>query len=196
MRGFGSWSPWPLLAAALIFPSWPAAAKPKPLEGPVPAFVEEVIDGDSLRVRARIWLGQELQVEVRLNGVDTAEMHARCDRERELATSARELLQQAVGQRRVLLRNIREDKYAGRVIADVADEQGNSLSAALLKAKLARVYHGGRRDSWCSDDAGLPDGSPAAPTAAPAPAEPQPGLLRSSLERIRSYAQRLGDKKD
>ncbi len=126
-----------------------ATARPKPLEGPIPAFVERVIDGDTLVVRARIWLGQELRVMVRVAGIDAPEMRARCNKERQLARSARHFVKRLVGQSKITLNNIRQGKYAGRVIATVTDNSGSSLSAQLLDANLARPYKRGRRKSWC-----------------------------------------------
>jgi endonuclease YncB( thermonuclease family) len=127
-----------------------ALARPKPLAGPIPAFVERVVDGDTLVVRARIWLGQELRVKVRISGIDAPEMRARCDKERELAHSARHFVKRLVGQHKIMLTRIRQGKYAGRVIAEVHDASGSSLSAQLLKARLARPYRRGRRKSWCT----------------------------------------------
>ena len=126
-----------------------ADARPKALKGPVPAFVERVIDGDTLLVRAQIWLGQELKVMVRINGIDAPEMRARCRSERQMALSARQLVKRLVGQRKISLSHIRQGKYAGRVIAEVTDKNGALLSAQLLKANLARPYKRGRRQSWC-----------------------------------------------
>jgi len=126
-----------------------ATARPKPLEGPIPAFVERVVDGDTLLVRARIWLGQELRVMVRVAGIDAPEMRARCDKERRLAHSARYFVKRLVGQRKITLSDIRQGKYAGRVIATVTDNNGSSLSAQLLDANLVRPYKRGRRKSWC-----------------------------------------------
>ena len=127
-----------------------AQARPKALEGPVPAFVERVVDGDTLVVRARIWLGQELRVMVRINGIDAPEMRSRCKEERQLALSARRFVKTLVGQRKITLSHIRQGKYAGRVIAEVTDKSGSLLSARILKARMARPYHRGRRKSWCS----------------------------------------------
>ena len=56
----------------------PAAGAEDILTGPVPAVVEDVIDGDTLRVRARIWLGQDLAIYVRLAGVDAPEVRGSC----------------------------------------------------------------------------------------------------------------------
>ncbi|MCP4934525.1 MAG: hypothetical protein GY927_10060 [bacterium] len=127
-----------------------ATARPKALAGPIQAFVERVVDGDTLVVRARIWLGQELKVMVRISGIDAPELRARCDKERQIAVSARQFVKRLVGQRKVTLSHIRQGKYAGRVIADVTDKSGSPLSAHLLKANLARPYHRGRRKSWCT----------------------------------------------
>ena len=44
------------------------------LPGPIAADVIKVIDGDTLPVRARIWLGQEVEINVRLADVDTPEL--------------------------------------------------------------------------------------------------------------------------
>ena len=128
-------------------------ARPKMLKGPIPAFVERVIDGDTLVVRARIWLGQELRVKVRIHGIDAPELRSRCLKEHELAVSARHLVKQLVGQRKISLSHIRQGKYAGRVVAKVTDTNGSSLSTPLLKANLARPYFRGRRKSWCGREA-------------------------------------------
>ena len=128
----------------------PLAAKPKPLVGPVPAFVERVIDGDTIDVRARIWLGQEIRVRVRIRGVDAPEMKARCPVERELAVRARDYVTRAIAQRKISLTNISQGKYAGRVIASVALDTGETLAHALIRLKLGRAYRKGRRTGWCS----------------------------------------------
>lgn len=181
MRRFACLLPAAGLAAAVVSILSPAAmARPKPLEGPIPAFVEQVVDGDTLQVRARIWLGQELQVLVRLKGVDAPEMKARCDEERQMARSARDFVQRAVGQRKVLLSQIREDKYAGRVVAEVAGEDGRSLSARLIEAKLARAYQRGPRLGWCERASAE---TPARPMA-------EKGIIPASLDAIRSFARR------
>ena len=124
------------------------------LPGPVPAAVEEVLDGDTLRVRARIWLGQELSVLVRLAGVDAPEANGTCPRERSLARLARAFVASrlaggANGTAGVSLREIRYGKYARRVVARVETDAGSDLSAALLAAGLARPYYGGARPDWC-----------------------------------------------
>ncbi len=151
MAGFKKWGIVLILIVSFAaLRSLEVLARPKALAGPIPAFVERVIDGDTLVVRARIWLGQELKVMVRISGIDAPELRARCDKERKMAVSARQLVKRLVGQRKVTLSHIRQGKYAGRVIADVIDKSGSSLSVHLLKANLARPYRRGRRKSWCA----------------------------------------------
>ena len=129
-----------------LAPAWPAEKLP----GPVPAEVLRVIDGDTLAVRARIWLGQVVAVHVRLAGIDAPEMHARCAHERTLALAARDALARraAVGGI-VQLVDVRNDKYGGRVIARVLDARGDDLGTAQITAGLARAYRGHARQPWC-----------------------------------------------
>lgn len=140
--------------AAVLLPVALAVAGPAQadmLPGPVEARVIDVIDGDSLRVRAQIWLSQEVETIVRLDGVDAPELRARCDVEKETALAARAFLERqvAAADRRVLLTGISQDKFGGRVLATVTDATGHDLARALTEAGLARVYRGGRRAPWC-----------------------------------------------
>ncbi len=141
---------------ALILTLAGAARGGERLAGPVPAVVTEVVDGDTLEVRARIWLGQELAIRVRLAGIDAPEAGSRCAEERALALRARAFLAErlvpAPGDPPpvVRLRDIRNGKYAGRVLARVEAPAGFDLGAALLAAGLARRYDGSRRAPWCA----------------------------------------------
>jgi endonuclease YncB( thermonuclease family) len=136
--------------AGLVLAGTPtAAAAGEILPGPVPAQVVSVIDGDTLVVRARIWLGLELETRVRISGIDTPELRGGCVRERALAERARRLVVEIVAGREVVLREVRLGKYAGRVVARVATDDGRDLGSILLSAGLARTYDGGPRGDWC-----------------------------------------------
>jgi len=128
----------------------PSVVAAERLAGPLAATVEEVVDGDTLAVRVRIWLGQELVVLVRLRGIDAPERRGACPAERALAEEARLRLTRLVGAGPVMLTAIEADKYAGRVVADVAVAGGGSPAAELVVAGLARPYDGGRRRPWCA----------------------------------------------
>jgi endonuclease YncB( thermonuclease family) len=129
-------------------PLRPPAAR-EVLPGPIVAQVLNVIDGDTLVVRARIWVGQDLEIKVRLAGVDAPELRGRCDFERAQARRARDFVRERVAAGRVRLHLIQYGKYAGRVLARVESESGGDLGTALIKAGLARAYGGGKRPGWC-----------------------------------------------
>ena len=151
MRNSGTWSLLGAgLAAALVLAGLAQSSPAREtLPGPVPARVIEVIDGDTLMVRAKVWIGQEIEIKVRLEGVDAPELGGKCERERTLAQRARALIMVKVRDGKVLLNRVQYGKYAGRVVARVETSAGEDLSAALLAANLARAYRGGRRRSWC-----------------------------------------------
>lgn len=117
-------------------------------EGPVNADVVHVVDGDTFEARAAIWLGQSIEVRVRIAGADAPELHARCDEERARAEAARDRLIHRIEGAQVRLSQVHYDKYGGRVDATVRDSSGD-VGAALIAAGLARPYHGGRRSGWC-----------------------------------------------
>jgi endonuclease YncB( thermonuclease family) len=120
------------------------------LQGPYEARVIDVLGGDTLVVRARIWLGTEMELRVRLSGVDAPELNGRCEAEIRLARDARNALARLVGGGTIRLRNIRYGKYAGRVVARVETERGQDVALSLSARRLVRVYAGGRRPDWCA----------------------------------------------
>ncbi|HYD70651.1 thermonuclease family protein [Azospirillum sp.] len=138
-----------LLAAVVMIASAPALAERPVLPGPIPADVLEVVDGDTLAVRATVWLGHSVETRVRLEGIDTPERRAQCPQEKQLAEAAHERLRALVADGRVTLLDVQNDKYGGRVRARVLTAAGADVAEALLTAGLARRYHGERRQSWC-----------------------------------------------
>jgi len=133
--------------------------RPKPpantLAGPVPAEVVRVVDGDTLLVRAHIWIGQQVEVAVRIRGIDAPELKAGCAGEHALALSAADFVRRAVSGQTVQLSAVSGGKYFGRVLADVTTADGRALGPELVAAGLARPYDGGARQSWCTGAAGL-----------------------------------------
>ena len=119
-------------------------------DGPVSAHVTHVIDGDTFEAAALIWLGEAIDVRVRIEGIDAPELHARCAKERDRAEAARDYLARRIEGGDVRLSQVHYDKYGGRVDATVEDGQG-SIAAAMIRAQLARPYRGGRRAGWCDD---------------------------------------------
>jgi endonuclease YncB( thermonuclease family) len=139
-------SVWLVVACGLALAA-PARAEEMP--GPVRAEVLAVVDGDTLRVRAHVWLGQSIDVLVRIRGIDTPELRGACAGEKERARAAAVGLAAALEGDSVVLTRIAGDKYFGRVVADVATAGGADLATGLLRAGFGRPYEGGRRAGWC-----------------------------------------------
>ncbi|HET7715051.1 MAG TPA: thermonuclease family protein [Bauldia sp.] len=138
-----------LALAAALFSTSPLAAGAEVIAGPVPAEVIRVVDGDTLALRARVWIGLEVTVNARIRGIDAPERNGKCAREKALAETARLRLAAAAGDGKVRLTRIENDKYAGRVIADIVTDAGTDLAEAMLASGLVRAYDGGTRDPWC-----------------------------------------------
>ena len=120
------------------------------ITGPIEARILDVVDGDTIVVKARIWLGQDVETRVRLVGVDAPELKGACERERALAVAARDFVRARVGGAAVVLTDVRYGKYAGRVLARVRAPGGEDLSAALIAAGLGGAYDGRTRAPWCT----------------------------------------------
>ena len=69
------------------------------LAGPYPAEVERIVDGDTLAVRVAIWLEQDLNVLVRIRGIDAPELRGRCDDETDRGREAATVALEAAGHR-------------------------------------------------------------------------------------------------
>jgi micrococcal nuclease len=111
--------------------------------------VIRVVDGDTIEVRAKIWLGLELTVSARIRGIDAPELRGKCRQESMMAAAATDRLVEVTSGTGVRLTKIEEDKYAGRVVADVTTSDGTEVAAVMLASGLVRAYDGGARGAWC-----------------------------------------------
>ena len=140
-----AWS-W-LLRIALFLVLSPATLAGPDLPGPIPAELVRVIDGDTIEVRARIWLDLDLTTRVRLAGIDAPELVGGCPEERRLAGLARDRLAALLGRGPVRLADIQRDKYGGRVVAEVLLADGRRASEALLASGVAALSSA--PGGWC-----------------------------------------------
>lgn len=128
-----------------------AWSKANYLAGPVEAELVEVLDGDTIRVRAKIWLDQSISILVRLNGIDAPELRRpKCAAEKELAIKSRQYLASLLSEQSLQLRSIQGGKYFGRVVAIVQTDQSDNLSQDMFQSGLARLYKKGKRKGWCT----------------------------------------------
>ncbi|QQX78530.1 thermonuclease family protein [Shewanella sp. KX20019] len=114
------------------------------------ADVVSIYDGDSFTVNIKEWpdiVGH--RIPIRIYGIDTPELRGKCQAEKELARLAKQFTVQALREAEVIeLKDIQRGKYF-RLIADVYLD-GKSLSNMILEANHARLYVGGKRESWCN----------------------------------------------
>lgn len=112
--------------------------------GAVNADVVRVIDGDTVEVRAAIWLGQSLVTRVRLAGIDAPDRD--CP---EARARARERARDLLGAT-TTVSAIHWGKYAGRVMGRLSTWDGRDLSDVLVAEGLAKPYGGrGPRPGHC-----------------------------------------------
>ena len=97
---------------------------------------------------------RDVEIRVRLLGIDAPEMRGKCETERSLAVAARDRVRARVLGRSVMLWDVEYGKYAGRVTARITLADGTDLAAELGQDGFARPYDGGTRGSWCPE----PDG--------------------------------------
>lgn len=114
--------------------------------------VTKVIDGDTLKVKIE-GFPQELEdhLSIRVLGVDTPEKgkRAKCDKERKLGEAATAFTEKMLLTSKVVIfKDIKWDKYGGRILAHVIID-GKRLDLELIKANLAREYHGEKKKGWC-----------------------------------------------
>jgi micrococcal nuclease len=115
----------------------------------IPIEVLRVIDGDTVEVRAQIWLDQHITTKVRLRSIDAPELNAKCPAEAKMAEASRHRLTTLIGAGQAYLTDLGRDKYGGRVVGTILTHQGDNIAASLLAGGHVRPYNGGKRGSWC-----------------------------------------------
>lgn len=125
------------------------AYKRSHMSGPFAFEVLDVLDGDTFRARIPIWLDQNIVIKIRLRDIDTPEMNGKCAAEKQLARKARDFTAQWLAQKDLQLVDVSYGTYVDRVLATTQAKSGETLSAALLKANLAKPYRG-KRAKWCA----------------------------------------------
>jgi len=111
--------------------------------------VTSIYDGDTFRANIKDYpkiVGYRMSV--RILGIDTPEMRAKCSKEKELARSAKKLTVSLLrNAKKIELRNIKRGKYF-RLLADVYVDDV-SIADELLKNGFAVKYDGGTKIDWC-----------------------------------------------
>lgn len=115
-----------------------------------------IIDGDTIaiNIQKESPLIQKLGLNVRIKGIDAPERgsKAKCEKERIKAEEAQKFVNELVGvigEKELLLSEIKWDKYGSRLVA-VVKVGGVDIAKALLNRGLAVPYTGeGQKHNWC-----------------------------------------------
>ena len=117
----------------------------------VAAVVDHVHDGDTITVTVPSWPAVVSPVEVRVAGIDTAEIHDKRPKIKAMGLLARDwLVAHLKPGEPVTLRNVRRDKYF-RLLADVdvtVDGEVRDLAGELIRRGLAKPYDGQGPKPW------------------------------------------------
>lgn len=116
----------------------------------VPARVDYIFDGDTFSAQVALSPDVDVTVRVRLINIDTPEMNGKCPSEKQMAARARDVLSALIPRGTVVeLDNIKDDKYLGRINANVFLPDGRDVGLILIDSGLGRPYKGGKRKPWC-----------------------------------------------
>lgn len=110
------------------------------------AKVLKVIDGDTIDVLIDLGFSVFTKARLRLDGINTPESRTKDLEEKALGLKAKEFTRLFLinGECQIVVR--KKGKF-GRWLAEVFVNK-SSLNKSLIKAKLAREYHGEKRRGW------------------------------------------------
>lgn len=133
---------------------FPASAFCSDMSTVYPARLLSITDGDTIKVQATIWPNLYKETSVRIYGIDTPEIHGKCEQEKSLAASAREFVADKLTTAdAIFIQNVTKDKYGNRVVADVLYKKNNrtyNMAKELIKQNLAVEYFGKTKNkNWC-----------------------------------------------
>jgi endonuclease YncB( thermonuclease family) len=116
----------------------------------IPARVDYILDGDTFAAGVMLDDDIEITVRVRIIDIDAPEMSGACDAEINMAAAARDRLTELLPIGAIVeLSNVKDDKYLGRIDANVMTLGGGNISKILVAENHARPYNGGKRQQWC-----------------------------------------------
>lgn len=116
--------------------------------GPFLAAVMAITDGDTFKARIEVWPGVEISTAVRVMGIDTPELHGKCQDEKTKALAAKDRLTALLAAGPVSLAQVKFDKFGGRIDAIVL-VGGKDVGQQLVAEGLAHPYNGGVKLPWC-----------------------------------------------
>ena len=114
--------------------------------------VVSVVDGDTMDVQIDLGFNILFNARVRLNGINTPESRTSDIREKELGLLAKAFTVAFIANSKSLTLIVEKREKFGRELGKIVNEKGESLGDELIKAGLAREYHGEKRNGWFNDE--------------------------------------------
>ena len=111
------------------------------------ATIISVYDGDTITVACNFHWDKytAYKFNIRLAGIDTPEIKTKNKEEKKIAILAKNYLEKLILNKKILLKNIKYDKY-GRILANISLPNEEDISSILLKKKFAVKYDGGTKN--------------------------------------------------
>ena len=107
------------------------------------AYVKNVVDGDTVDVDVDLGFSITWSTRLRLNGIDTPELHSSCQQIRKQAVEAKEYLVSRLLNRKVTLVSFGQEKF-GRYLADIYLED-EKINQTMIEKGHALLYFGGKK---------------------------------------------------
>jgi endonuclease YncB( thermonuclease family) len=142
-----------LIACLLLAVAWlpRVAAGERVYADSVPAVVDHVHDGDTVIVTVPGWPAVVSPIQVRIYGIDTAEIHDPRPDIQAMGLLARDWLAAHLRPGdAVILRDVRRDKYF-RLLAEVTatmDGEARDVATEMVRRGLAKPYNGQGPKPW------------------------------------------------
>jgi endonuclease YncB( thermonuclease family) len=114
------------------------------------AISGRVFDGDTFNATVFISESASIRANIRFIDIDAPELSGECESEIEWAIRSKQRLEQLLPEgTKIILSNIKDDKYLGRINANVRFADGRDISKIMLDENMAVPYSGGKRIDWC-----------------------------------------------
>lgn len=112
--------------------------------------IERVVDGDTVVIDWPTIPFNMNKVPIRIKGIDTAEIHSKCEKEKSFGQDAKTFLTYWIDQKNVIISNCSPDKFS-RWDCDI-QYKDQDVAATMITNGFARPYHGEKKIPWCKNE--------------------------------------------
>lgn len=110
------------------------------------AYCFNVHDTDTISVLFK-YNNEIIKYNLRLNGLDSPELHSKNEKERKLCLEGTEFLKNMVLNKLIKIKTLKTDKF-GRMLCLIYNDNNECINDLLIKKNYCRAYDGGTKQSW------------------------------------------------